>query len=211
MNAYNLIHQAFSCCLHCGSFQSSRSLFCLGCEKDLWSRHHGLRTFELGRKGTKGFALFDWYPDEDRKVSKLMMRLKGGKLEGALQYYAEALVSRYARRLPSQTVLVPCPTQNRRAHARAFAQAIGMVLDLPVLDSLQKVGEQSQKGRNKVDRADIEIRNDQNFKQMHVIFIDDIVTTGATALSARNAIGSCLSFQIWCLAHRRPLAAFPHF
>jgi predicted amidophosphoribosyltransferase len=40
----------------------------------------------------------------------------------------------------------------------------------------------------------------------NVIFIDDVVTTGATASSAKNALETAVNFQVWALAHRRDLA-----
>lgn len=53
---------------------------------------------------------------------------------------------------------------------------------------------------------EIPMQCSEDLTEKHVIFIDDIVTTGATAQSARKAVRSSLGFEVWCLAQRRQLA-----
>jgi predicted amidophosphoribosyltransferase len=76
-----------------------------------------------------------------------------------------------------------------------------------VTDGLKKCGfGEQQKHKSKRERKAVSMLCEMDFSSKYVIFIDDIVTTGATALSARQAIGACKGFEVWCLAHRRQLA-----
>lgn len=203
------IHRFFRVCMHCGSFESGPSQFCRSCEADLWRFHNHLSEFEIGCEGIHGTSLFEWYPDQDRKVSKLMIHLKGGELSETFRFYARNFVGRLSKRLPSQSVFVPCPSSQARLHSQTLAGAFSEILGFPVIDSLQSDAQESQKVKSREARERLQLRNCHDFRQHNVIFIDDVVTTGATARSARNAIGSCQSFQVWCLAHRSSLAGVP--
>lgn len=169
--------------------------------------HNGLSEFNL-EGGVSGVAMFDWFPNQDRKVSKLMVALKGGRLNRTMELYARIFVSRLYHMPPDECVLVPCPSSDpKRKHAQILARAFSRILSIPASDSLVKISDGSQKKGSKAQRQKIKMDCMSDFQTKHVIFIDDIVTSGATARSARIAMGPCKSFQVWCLAHRRPLAA----
>lgn len=188
-------------CCHCGSFFSNHSLFCSHCEKRLWHRHQVLEISEIDN--SKIISLFDWMPDQDRQISKLMAGLKGGKLSSAFIYYTREFLARRKPHLPSgEAVLVPCPGR-RPDHAWRFASVLSKDLSLEVWDVLNKEESQrSQKRKNRKQRAELRFFCHSAMAHKHVIFIDDIVTTGATIRAARKAIGPCQSFQVWSLARR---------
>jgi predicted amidophosphoribosyltransferase len=191
--------------MHCGSSHPGASQFCNSCENDLWRAHENLQHFTIEPRKIPGVSLFDWYPNEDRKLSKLMISLKGGRLSKTFDYYAQAFVSRLgAIELEENTVLVPCPANSQRKHAFTLAQSISILVGAPIDSCLQKEEQHtSQKSKSRAERQKTEMTCLRNLSRKHVIFIDDIVTTGSTVLSARNAIGPCRSFKVWCLAHRR--------
>ncbi len=211
MDWFYQIHKAFRCCLHCGSFSCQDSLFCNYCERNLLETHNGLSEFNL-ESSIQGTAMFDWFPDQDRKVSKLMVALKGGRLNRTLDLYARIYVSRLFSGPPTDCVLVPCPSSSKNPdHALKLAQSFSKILFVPVSTSLIKKSIGAQKGRSKAERRGIQMECLSDLQTKHVIFIDDIVTSGATARSARIAVGPCRSFQVWCLAYRRQLAAHSVF
>jgi predicted amidophosphoribosyltransferase len=205
-NIYNWFHEQVRCCLHCGSFQSNRSQFCRVCEKVMWEAHPQNHRFTMEKSKITGTALFEWHPDQDRRISKLMINLKGGRLQGAFGVYAERFVSRMKGIDLQETILVPCPAKGDRKHSQVLAQAFSSLLGLPVYDVLENGSQSPQKGRLKRDRERILLTAKVQFPDKHVIFIDDIVTTGATAQAAANALKPNRGFEVWCLAHRRQLA-----
>lgn len=195
--------------MHCGCFQATDSQLCHSCESDLWLRHPTVRLFDLTSTHIQAWTLFDWFPDEDRKVSMLMMSMKGGQLRSAFDFYAKAFISRISlTSLPSNTVLVPCPNLKGRDHSRVLAKAFSKLLGVPIIDALLPVGApKSQKQKSRAERQRIQFQKTVVLRHKHVIFIDDIVTTGATAIAAQKALGPTVGFEVWCLAHRRQLAA----
>lgn len=152
-----------------------------------------------------GRQLFDWYPDEDRLVSRLMMTLKQGKPEAAFTYYAEQfLLQSKQLSLKHNSVFVPCAWKQQPDHASVFAHKLSEVFAIPVLDVLQwKGAPHSQKTKRIWQRKEVEFELSEAAFGKHVIFIDDILTTGATAVAARKALKGCSGFEVWCLAHRR--------
>lgn len=202
----NLIHLLCRACLNCSSFECKDSLFCENCEKKLWIRHQGIKKIFV--ETTPVFYLFDWFPDIDPFLNMLLPALKGSAPKLVYQFYAKRLVGLLPRVCrPEGTVVVPCPSKAKRKHALYLAEAIALELGLPILDILQfsqLSGE--QKGRNRLERkrTQMQLKDFHTFK--HVIFIDDVVTTGSTLKAARGTFKAVKSFEVFCLAHRRSLA-----
>ena len=200
MSFQKFLRQQFRCCLHCSSWSCGDSLFCTICEIELWKEHQEIEAFEVSSINSRAFALFSWFPDQDRKLSKLLLAIKGGQLTETFDFYAKNFLQRLPEDyLPTKTVLVPCPsTTIERRHSHELARAFSEILQFPVIDCLTKTD--SQGSQNSMS-------SNQCLKDKYVIFIDDIVTSGGTVISAQKAIGPCLGFSTWCLAHRRQLAA----
>lgn len=116
---------------------------------------------------------------------------------------------------------VPCPmTKPGRAHAQRWTQALAQVYGLPVYDILKysdENTENSQKRKNKKQRSKTqmviceeklemcglkELRKNKDIQ--NIIFVDDMVTTGATARAAQNAISKLgiANFYTWSLIQR---------
>ena len=188
--------------MHCGAWFARDSLFCRDCENILWERHIETRPDYIEDLTIE--SLFHWRPDEDRQISKLLKSLKGGILDESFEYYAqEFLTQKKPSQLPVKTVLVPCPGK-RPDHAWALAFQFSKLLSLPISDILEKPHGQKkhQKDKSKHERSRLRFSCQETMRDKHVIFIDDIVTTGASVKAARKAIGACQSFRVWALAQR---------
>lgn len=210
-------------CATCGSSLPPIDLMCSPC----WARFgkiHRDHLFHLGGKVRSTpfptFALANWSEQQTDFVSKLVHGFKGGRDLRAARRLAQLLVD--ARRqdapLPKDVLLVPAPG-GRHNHARALALEIGEILHAPVLDILidpkkRKVSsnQKSQALEGRFERK-YEVRAPEVDLKAHIferptwIFIDDVITSGATAMAAYMALGDPTCFEVWTLANRPLLAA----
>lgn len=198
---YQKIHQWGRHCLHCGGYSTNDSLFCSVCIKTLWARHMSVRHGLVDEIPI--FALFCWEQDRDRQTSMLVTALKGGVLPSSLEYYAQEFLFRERPHVPSNSIIVPCPG-SRPDHASQLAKKFGDLISIETIDLLCKIkpDEGTQKSKSKEQRSQIKFHCKLPVTDRHVIFIDDVVTTGATVRAAKQAIGPCQSFQVWALAQR---------
>lgn len=201
-----LFHRLLRVCIYCSSIDCGDSLFCGLCEKKLWSKHNGLKQIQVDSLQVS--YLFDWFPDDDPMLNMLLNQMKGSAPKSLYASYAQRICDRLPQiQFKDDTAIVPCPSRGDRIHALLLAEAFAKQLSLPVLDILELADPaKDQKGRTKSERQHIRMRLKQTTGIRHVIFIDDIVTTGATAKAARLALRSVEGFEVFCLAHRRHLA-----
>lgn len=202
---YKFVHQQGRVCLHCSSFFVNDSLFCSVCETRLWQVHPKLIDFHEPGAGISGKALFSWYPDRDRQVSKLLLSLKGGRIRAAIDHYVACFCSQISSgKGLKNAILVPCPSFEKADHASALAESFGRVLNLPVKRILKKERSPGpQKGLIRSQRFCLKMVATEEIAYRHVIFIDDILTTGGTAAAAKHALGLKGGFEVWCLGRRQ--------
>lgn len=213
-NIYRYIHKLGRSCLNCESWRSTESLLCPECLEQFCQRR--VRTpdqIEIQGRITKCHALFDWVPDQNRCLSLLLKQLKGGRLSCASHYWGDLLttqaLSLKKRRRLQSVVLVPAPAKRRgdRDHAYLLAEKIAEITGWPIYGGLERSMAIETKSLNRSRRAKMTMQNHEKITANScVIFVDDVVTTGSTAMAAKRALGPTMSFEIWCLARRRELA-----
>lgn len=123
--------------------------------------------------------------------------------------------------MPTPTIIIPSPARlnGARDHAFCLAEALSEETGWSLLNLLefQNLDEKTQKSKGihlrtqrafKVrQRSEVLSSNEgelpDNIKDLHygtIIFIDDVVTTGSTAMAAWKALKKPPHFEVWCMA-----------
>ena len=146
------------------------------------------------------YSLLDW-PPEDVFTTKLVYSLKGGGLEEAYTMLAELFLLKHQPSLPDHFFY---PSKGHEDHAFQWSKALSKSLCLrqsPLV--LEQDGKQALKNRGQ--RQSLCFKGLKIKDNLKPILVDDIVTSGATALAASKALGQPKSFAVWSIFYRRSL------
>lgn len=141
------------------------------------------------------------------------MSLKGGHAPFcAYDFLAEKLFEQrlFCRPLLEKICLVTPPSRNgKKDHAFLLAERLSNKMQVPMGPKLIHVRSdlgRHQRQKNKRERREIvfEVCKDSRVMQgaENYFFVDDVITTGGTALAAWRALGSPKNFEILTLARR---------
>lgn len=207
------IHRIFRFCIHCGSWGGQDSLLCSACQNLLMA--DGLASKSDFIEGLKTVYCFDWVPDQNRMLSIILKELKDSLCLETFNFYGTLMAASLRQDSESGWVIVPCPaSHSNRLHSQRLAAAIGKMTGIAVKDILIREDERSnrailqQKKLSRKERSKIHIVSSAEITFQNVIFIDDIITTGSTALAAYRALGQPKQFIVHTLSRRR-LAGTP--
>jgi predicted amidophosphoribosyltransferase len=204
-------------CLYCGSLDRGPDGLCSFCSKDLWSWQRGEgELFHHQIQKLQVEALFRWIPGKQEVLSKLLRSLKGRGTEKFWRYYAEEFLRRHWKEVPVQKrfLLVPAPSRGgEKDHAYYFVKALSEAgvgfelyncLSRENANVSQKKRTRSQRQRTAMGWAENFTLKEFNTKSVgkHIIFVDDVVTTGSTARAAWRTLGKPRDFAVWALAQR---------
>ncbi len=110
-------------------------------------------------------------------------------------------------------VLIPCPSKGKRPdHAYFFAHYLSKCLGGELRPLIHHpngfLNKTSQRNKEKKDRKSIKFERtayeEPDKENTIFVFVDDILTTGSTAIAAYKALGCPRHFQAWVLAYRKP-------
>lgn len=208
-------------CLYCGSLDRHADGLCEVCSADLWSWQEDGELFSQDIEGMKVHSLFHWIPGEQEVLSRLVRALKGPGGEELWKFYAEEF---WRRQLPSYLdsripplILVPSPAlvvKNKgggRDHAWLFAEGLAEASGGGLYPWLQRNSQTTQRRKNREARRRTALKWNEAFTWAEfqqktvgkqIVFVDDIVTTGSTALAAWRCLGKPRDFAVWALAQR---------
>jgi predicted amidophosphoribosyltransferase len=209
-------------CANCGSFQVENQRHCGPClsrlKKMMTPKSREIKTPNAYK--IKVRSLFDWNPWESDLLSGFVADLKGTKGTDMWTYWSQQFVW-HQDLLGAEKNYLLCPCWGRSSrpdHATLFARGLSQFLYSEIhsvfIDSHLAPGQTKRLSHQERKKRAI---NHEIFSQLErpwrpqkskgdrVIFVDDIVTTGATAEVAFKVLGCPEDFEVWSLFYRTPL------
>jgi predicted amidophosphoribosyltransferase len=200
---------SFRVCWLCGQLGVVNRSLCRKCFDSLQTRLAS--TTEYQRRIPSPFKthrLFDWFEDEIW-ISQMVYQWKKDASPAFFDDLAEDFVLRMNTRTQNawsnqkDLWFIPAPprTCGTQDHASRWTQALSKALGIKWADPLERANEQEQKLMTFENRRKrlLNLKNGEvvdEWKRRRVLFADDIITSGATANAAFEALGRPSSFEL---------------
>ena len=160
--------------------------------------------------------LFDWTANNDFFIRFFLNSLKKGAPDFIFNELSRELLHRIVQIQPLEknTIFIPAPASPNspiKDHAFCFTNSLAKISNIPIKNSLSRLffyEEEQQKQKTRQKRQELQIIEIENTDattaspSQHFIFVDDILTTGATARAAWKALGKPRNFKILTLTWR---------
>ncbi len=188
-------------CIICGASRERKIPFCTHCLK--------VATKEMGRIPQHSYpfpltTLFSWNQSNHRFVQKLTYQMKGNGVHSLWKWFALGLVQKGdVQVLP--TAVVPCPSREGAYwdHSSLFAKEVSRVLGIPLVRAL-RFSDASKLKQKSLSLKERKVLKFKALKEIEgpILFVDDVVTSGSTAVAAREALKSSYFFEVWAISCR---------
>jgi len=202
-----------SCCV-CSASSVCVSWLCAFCWNRLESYFLCPNDMIRVQSGLTHIRLFDWSQDNDFFLRTFLKSLKGSAFPHIFDELSREILHRIiqVRSLKATNNIIPAPAKKLglKDHAFCFASSLAQVTGYSLKNLLlrrifkdrKEMFTKPQKFRNKRERRKVSFQLRVHFPCKSCIFVDDVLTTGATALAAYRALNKPSSFLIVTLAWR---------
>lgn len=201
MNVIINLLERLRCCPNCSTSLGRTEWLCDSCLNHFLFQVESSEKRNLIRAEIPHFYLADWKP-EDRFMHSVVHSLKGGKLSSTYQMLAKMFLLKQG--IPISRGTIVYPSKGEKDHAFEWSLALANLLNLNFLP-LELVSEKKQALLSRGERQRVLFKPLKVPKNSPLILADDIVTTGATAKAAWQALGQPKSFAVWSIFYRRSL------
>lgn len=211
-------------CANCGRGTFLRTcpidLYCSSCWSSLLEKALVTRAYDYPFKVSSLLVWSNFVNPLSSQVENLIYSLKGGGLPSAFSKLAEqfAFGISAGRDFSGMTLVVP-PTAREVSldHGFAWGSALSEVLGLRIECPFEFATEGKPNDLTHLapqKRLAVRERFGRQFKlkegirplSSKIVFVDDLITSGATALAAQKALNSPVDFEVWTIARRPKLA-----
>lgn len=195
-------------CLNCGSWIDVRTFFCSKCHNRCLTQFQNPSDVRV--KNIQIKSLLRWPPGKSDVLSSLILQMKTEPEKSWSVWADEFLLAwedtKSSIKRSKETVLISSESVSGKRHAQNWAQALSFRLGYPHNCLLRPQSQnKSQKELTKLERSnrafDLSVEF-SNYENKRIIFVDDVVTTGQTALGAYKALKEPTDFEVWCLIYR---------
>ena len=187
-------------CVGCGSLLPTQMGLCIKCNTQLsqYKKDNEQDNEQVKAQDENCISLYSWKPRVSDLVSSYVYFLKSPfSLPAWLEISMEFVNSHTLNGNYKNFLIVPIPSSTGRNHSLYFAKCLSELTNRPYKQVLnyEKSDDsyQSQKQKNISERALQSFVIDEKFTEIlsgyHcIIFVDDIITTGATYSAAKRAV-----------------------
>jgi len=202
-------------CANCGHIHTKeKTMLCSHCYFEILKYYSEKQNY-ISYKDQQilTYSLFNWKPGASNALSSLMTCLKGRSPEDVWLFYAIEFIQKRIglSSIPKNSILTPCPNSKKiEDHAFQFCQALSKITGIQMKVIFTSESQTHFRHQNRSLRElDMNTRlswsekfTKSEFREQHIIFVDDIITTGTTVKSAYIHSLHCQSFEAWSLSYR---------
>ena len=173
-----------------------------------------VKDFNLGFPVT---SLFEWGSHNNYLMSNMVYALKQGGLVSANRKLAKLMAHKMEFSNSKEIVIIPAPSGGGQDHAYMLAHSLSQEFKGTLLDIFERKSEAKQKALSRRDRFNKDFKYKEGLgenevrlrlKNKRVVFVDDVLTTGATAKVAFEKVGKFSIFTASVLLYRSKLVTF---